>query len=268
MTGGVLRDRNMFNFAMDSKNIPWAAFVFAAFVSGASASENGAACEATRTLKACGQGETICACDLTTLRPLQSAVGMSEVESKKDKIQSDMKGECKNLKDDPIKVVSGPDGQLFITDHHHLAYAWLLVEDKRNDSPKMAICEIVNAKKELPLIFKSDDEFWASLEKKHLIRRPPPTLASLSDDPYRSLAWLVQKKRGGFCKTELEFAEFRWADFFREHLGIEIKDAHNVDPCGREVNAAVELSHSSIAKNENLPGYSPTLCKEHDECSE
>jgi hypothetical protein len=36
-----------------------------------------------------------------------------------------MKEESK-LAADPIKVVRGPDGQLFVTDHHHGARAWLL----------------------------------------------------------------------------------------------------------------------------------------------
>ena len=67
-----------------------------------------------------------CTCDLKSLRPLQGAVGMGEVQQKADKIKKKPKREERNLAADPIKVVRGPGGQLFVTDHHHGARAWLL----------------------------------------------------------------------------------------------------------------------------------------------
>ena len=145
---------------------------------------------------------------------MQAAVGMSEVELKKADIEHKPHKECDKLRGDPIRVVSGPGGDLFITDHHHTAYAWLLVEQERHESPTNGICRIVNAEKGLSPVFETEEQFSTELEAKHLVRRPPQSLAALADDPYRSLAWLV-RDRGGFCRTELEFAEFAWADFFR-----------------------------------------------------
>src|SRR5262249_27366581 len=67
-----------------------------------------------------------CSCDLKSLRPLQGAVGMGEVRQKAEKIKEKPKKEEGKLAADPIKVVRGPDGNLFVTDHHHGARAWLL----------------------------------------------------------------------------------------------------------------------------------------------
>jgi hypothetical protein len=60
-----------------------------------------------------------CTCDLRSLRPLQGAVGMGEVLEKKAKIDKKPDKEKRHLADDPIKVVRGPGGDLFVTDHHH-----------------------------------------------------------------------------------------------------------------------------------------------------
>jgi hypothetical protein len=51
---------------------------------------------------------------------------MGEVQQKADKIKKKSKKEENKLAADPIKVVRGPGGQLFVTDHHHGARAWLL----------------------------------------------------------------------------------------------------------------------------------------------
>jgi hypothetical protein len=64
-----------------------------------------------------------CSCDVRTLRPLQGALGMEEVRDKADKIKAKPGKACQKLANDPIKVVRGPGGALFITDHHHGANA-------------------------------------------------------------------------------------------------------------------------------------------------
>ena len=57
-----------------------------------------------------------CTCDLKSLRPLQGAVGMGEVRQKAEKIKAKPEKEESKLAVNPIKVVRGPDGQLFVTD--------------------------------------------------------------------------------------------------------------------------------------------------------
>ncbi len=162
---------------------------------------------------------TPCTCDVRTLRPLQGAVGMEEVRDKVRKIEANRDKEWRDLVDDPIKVIRGPGGALFITDHHHGADAWRLA-----GRPE-AICQLGSRPP-----FSTDEQFWADLAKDHLVHledigggpivpaQLPPDLTHTPDDPYRSLAWLVRKS-GGFCRSEMpqkEFAEFLWADWFRK----------------------------------------------------
>lgn len=244
------------------------ATVVLAFVSTPAPAADDVICKATRVLVLCDPTnpetiKSVCACDLAKLKPLQSAVGMTEVMSKKADIEGKPQKECDKLSTDPIKVVSGPGGDLFITDHHHTAYAWLLVEQDRHESPANGICQVVNLEKGLPLTFPSDDQFWAALEGKHLLRRPPQSLVELADDPYRSLASLVEH-RGGFCKTNLEFAEFAWADFFRERLGRGVENP-TTDQLSSNVSAALNQAHSAEAAERHLPGYCSSAC-EADGC--
>jgi hypothetical protein len=58
------------------------------------------------------------------LRPTQITVGMIEVHDKRDKLLSLNKTERQEfLAAHPIPAVWGPDGNLYITDHHHLGRA-------------------------------------------------------------------------------------------------------------------------------------------------
>src|SRR5262245_16433984 len=66
-----------------------------------------------------------CNCALSSLRPLQGAVGLMEVMDKKLQILGNEGKERRDLAYDPIKVVRGPGGDLYVTDHHHGARAWL-----------------------------------------------------------------------------------------------------------------------------------------------
>jgi len=51
-----------------------------------------------------------CTCDLKSLRPLQGAIGMGEVQEKAEKIKAKPEKEKQKLEADPIKIVRGPDG--------------------------------------------------------------------------------------------------------------------------------------------------------------
>lgn len=222
------------------------------------------ACSATRAQKFCG-------CDFTKLRPLQGAVGMGEVTYKASTIANDTEREYKALKKDPIKVVVGPDGQLFITDHHHGAKAWLQ-SGKLESQGQIAFCHVVNSEKGLPPAFKTEEQLWAAVEDKHLVHLEnekgigiktselPRTLNALPDDPYRSLAWLVRVQKG-FCKSTSEFAEFEWADWFRSKFPKLDPRELPSDPkkSSEPVSEAVKAAHSAEAKS--LPGYSAADCK-------
>jgi hypothetical protein len=214
------------------------------------------------------ENQPICTCDLAKLRPLQGAVGMKQVIYMENRIADHPKHARGKLEEDPIKVVAGVGGQLFIIDHHHTAEAWLRA---KTEWGAKAFCKIVNSEKGLPPEFKTEDEFWAALKAADLVRlknesgvdveasQLPKTLEAMADDPYRSLAWFVRQK-GGFCKTPREFAEFAWADWFRSKSAtLENKNLPS-DPNDKNatVDEAVEMAHSSEA--ESLPGYSAANC--------
>ncbi len=74
----------------------------------------------------------------------------------------------------------------------------------------------------------------------------PKTVAAMTDDPYRSLAWAVNSE-GGYEDSDVPYADFYWADFFRER--IDIRDFKKATAEG------VKLAHSPEAKG--LPGYTP-----------
>ena len=194
---------------------------------------------------------------------------MKQVIYMENRIADDPKRERWKLEKDPIKVVAGVGGQLFIIDHHHTAEAWL---GAKTEWGANALCKIVNSEKGLPAEFKTEDEFWTALKAARLVRlknesgvdadasQLPKTLEAVADDPYRSLAWFVRQK-GGFCKTAREFAEFAWADWFRfKTPKLDIQNLPS-DPNDKNatVDEAVEMAHSSEA--ESLPGYSAANCQ-------
>jgi hypothetical protein len=194
-----------------------------------------------------------CSCDARTLRPLQGAIGMEEVREKMKKIAAKPKKERQDLADDPIKVIRGPGGALFITDHHHGADAWRLAGHPR------VLCQIGDRPP-----FTTDAEFWSGLIDDHLVHladangkplKPeqlPSKLKLMPDDPYRSLAWRL-RKADGFCRSEKqkEFVEFTWADRLRAQPGLPIDAVR-----GSTIDvlpAALEFARSPAAQD--LPGY-------------
>jgi hypothetical protein len=164
-----------------------------------------------------------CECKLSGLRPLQGAVGLDEVKKKTETITEELKKhpeeEAQNLRDDPIKVVRGPQGNLYVTDHHHEARA--LIEAGQS----VAVCQL-----QCDLSSLHSEQFWSTLKGDALVHLEdenghdvnvtdlPDSLSKLKDDPYRSLAYYARKKEW-ICRSlmeQTEFAEFLWADWFRK----------------------------------------------------
>ena len=192
-----------------------------------------------------------CSCDLHSLRPLQGAIGMGEARDKAAKIAKKPTKEMQDLADDPIKTVRGPDGSLFITDHHHGARAWLLAGFSHG------ICTIQ--------LGPSPDDltaFWSELQARHLVRLAdkdgnvitpdalPKMLEQMPDDPYRTLAWLV-RKNDGFCRSlmqQKEFAEFLWADWMRRRP--ELPAAQVTAAPEKMLTSALKLVESPAAADQ------------------
>ena len=187
---------------------------------------------------------------MSRLRPTQITVGLIEVHDKRDKLLSLKKNERQEfLEAHPVPAVWGPDGKLYITDHHHLGRAcseagvdtgFFLVED---DFSKVSIAQFWPKMAAAQWVHPIDQ-----VGKPRPFEDIPNHLEKLVDDPYRSLAGYV-RNAGGFEKTPTAFAEFVWADFFRPRIRIGGTRAefHNC------VDGAVRLAMSPEAAH--LPGY-------------
>ncbi|MCM2278591.1 MAG: ParB/Srx family N-terminal domain-containing protein [Oligoflexia bacterium] len=183
--------------------------------------------------------------EVLELHPTQFNVGLREVDIRSEAIRA-VKDEPKKLKkllkDQPAMVVKGPGGKLYLVDGHHFTRA--LAEE----GIEKTYVEVVKDWSELPV-----DEFWAKMEKKAWVYwrdqggpprgfdELPATVRGLTDDPYRSLAWLV-REAGGYRNEDAPFQEFAWADYFREH---------QVPP--DSVPEAIELIRRQ--QPSHLPGY-------------
>jgi hypothetical protein len=153
------------------------------------------------------------------------------------------------MKEHPMPAVVGPQGKLYITDHHHLGRAALeagvptgcfLVEDD------LSQCTLESFWKEM------NESLWVHpLDEngvRHCYSSIPDSLGKLVDDIYRSLAGYV-RDAAGFDKTPTAFAEFIWADFFRRNIAIETVRSD----FQTAVQAGISLAQSKWAKN--IPGY-------------
>jgi hypothetical protein len=189
---------------------------------------------------------------IAMLRPTQMAVGMRSVKCKRRKIEDQVdrrKRLEKALTRRPIPVVRGAGNELFMVDHHHFGLALWQAEV---ESAYVRVIEDISS--------LSQAEFWRQMETdgraypydedgrrvrpEHLPRR----LHGLRDDPFRDLAWEV-REAGGYIKTRTPYAEFQWANLFREH----IKHASVRRKTASAFERAMKLCRSNEAVG--LPGY-------------
>ena len=199
----------------------------------------------------------ILATTISHLRPSQFAVGFFEVQKHEDEISELHKNQVeKFLAEHFIPVVVSPSGDLFMTDHHHLARAlWNLRREIHSE--KVYVLIVKN------WAFENPNRFWSMMSANNYVylldeegRGPlspellPEHVRLLKDDPYRSLAYMVRRAHG-FLKTNEYFAEFRWAEFFR----TRIKVSNEPNEFKKTVKLAVKLAHSPEAKH--LPGWTP-----------
>jgi hypothetical protein len=189
------------------------------------------------------------------LHPTQFAVGMREVEFRQATLAARFTRSRDTYRpmddEDHAEVVKAPNGKYYIVDGHHLVRALSNLRVKEIE---------VHLRKDWSDL-ESMEEFWEKMEEnewaylKDETGRPrsprslPSNVRKLKDDPYRSLAWYV-KKSGAFEKTEIPFAEFAWAEFFRKHITLEGKSDEEFR---KAVKKAIRLARKHRA--EDLPGY-------------
>jgi|JI10StandDraft_1071094.scaffolds.fasta_scaffold379389_2 hypothetical protein len=196
--------------------------------------------------------------NIADLHPTQATVGLREVKRKKNKIESfkSHKDRDEYFQRNSVPIVLGPDGQIYLIDHHHFTMAAAQAGYEQVYVHIVADFSAFNIR-----------AFWSEMKKKAWVYlkdngkkiseyQLPRYITWLKDDPYRSLAGKVRQK-DGFNKTEIPFAEFQWADFFRSRIAEElIEKEYN-----EAVAVAIKLAKTVEAKK--LPGYNGNaLCIE------
>jgi hypothetical protein len=188
------------------------------------------------------------------LRPTQFAVGMLEIDHKLADLRELPPRKLKAyLNSTEVPVVIGPDHELYVVDHHHFLCVCY----------QLGVAKVkVKILADLSTTRMTYSEFWRWMTKHHYVypycqfgegpRKPlylPRDIRGMADDPYRSLAWFVRKS-GAFDNSKKNFAEFRWANFFRSK-GLLDREGHLGIP--NALIKAIKLAHSPAASK--LPGY-------------
>jgi hypothetical protein len=177
---------------------------------------------------------------------------MFEVQDKRKRLRHfDHDERQAYLRDHPIPAVLGPEGGLYITDHHHLGRAlhdeeiehgFFLVEADYSKLENQDFWLRMAARKWAHPVDPGGQRCSLQLIPKHL--------KALLDDPYRSLAGYV-REAGGYEKTPTAFAEFTWADFFRSQIELD----GTREQFDAAVIKAVRLAQTPAARG--LPGFMP-----------
>jgi hypothetical protein len=193
------------------------------------------------------------------LKPMQIPVGMIEVQDKARALR-DMKHKEADawLLEHSVPVLEDYKGRERPVDHHHEAraaweadideaYSHRYFDDALHAKIKALDRGQFYAVTGAMGLFYDRDQFGAGPhDPNHL----PEDVRGMADDPYRSLAGAV-RKRGGYDKSPLPFAEFRWARYFREN----IKTYPTRADFDKAVAEALAIAHDPAAKD--LPGYKP-----------
>jgi hypothetical protein len=188
------------------------------------------------------------------LKPTQFAVGMLEVDQKITELKSlGKKALKKYVALTRVPVVISPHGLLYVVDHHHFLCVCYHMGVKKVK---------IEIRKDLSKSKMNFHQFWKWMHKYNSVypfcqfgegpRKAlylPRDIRGLADDPYRSLAWFV-RKAGAFENSEKNFAEFKWANFFRK---LRLLDRHGTDGLPNILVKAAKIANSKAAKH--LPGF-------------
>ncbi|MBF0161945.1 MAG: ParB/Srx family N-terminal domain-containing protein [Magnetococcales bacterium] len=211
------------------------------------------------------------------LKPTQMAVGMDETAEKEKKYAKMDDQELDNyLLTHMVPVVIGNGGNFYLIDHHHLSFAlWGAAgksEKERKftrDQEKVAVvAQVVSNWKPI-----TGYAFWKSMNDAHWLYpfdhlgggplKPgqlPKHIKELKNDPYRSLAWYV-RNRYGYTKSagNAIFAEFKWAEFFRNLVMLDNKILDDSDKDATTEN--VMISKLKEDKQQELIDFAIYLAK-------
>lgn len=192
----------------------------------------------------------VCSVPILEVHPTQFTLGMIEIESRTAHFEKmTQKKFTIYMKKHLVPTVIGPNRVYYMTDHHHLSLALYDAGVRTID------LKITTDWSKL-----SQTEFWNHMVAAHFVylydngqgpmspTELPSNILQMQNDIYRSLAWAVVKK-GAIKETNVLFAKFLWADFFRTRIPAEmIRDNFE-----EAVQTAADLAKSPAANG--LPGY-------------
>lgn len=204
----------------------------------------------------CGLNQKVgdyCNIPANQLRPTQLTFGAIEVERSSEKITAmSHKKLDKYIAAHVAPVVIGPNGAVYLTDHHHFAMA---MAKAFGETTSIAAVVVQNWS------HKGLAEFWNLMDAKSYTylfdengigpknaQDLPTQIFDLKNDSYRSLAWAVSNG-GGYEASSVPHADFMWANYFRAKIS---KDAIDAD-FDNTVVESISIAHSLEAKT--LPGY-------------
>lgn len=188
---------------------------------------------------------------INDLRPTQMTVGLREVRQKREHWRNQAAGTQGGefLGRHMVPVVHGPGDSWWIVDHHHLARAL------HDEGVSEVLVTVVARLDHLPKkrFFNVMDYFnWLHCYDEEGRAQAhadlPRHVGKLVDDPFRSLAGAA-RAAGGYAKTQTPYAEFLWADFFRDR----IRRRQVEDKWEKTLAKAVALARTPEAAY--LPGY-------------
>ena len=221
------------------------------------------------------------------LAPAQFAVGKAEVQVRAARMLKKYMKKPQHLHDyitvRPVPVVIRDD-RFYLVDHHHMARA---LHEALHEELGKDIRLVVEVVANLSML--SEAHFWKTMHARNWVylfdhfgggpqlpQSLPEKIKDMEFDPYRSLAWIVRAHHG-CLKDTAPFAEFRWANFFRERILLShdvLIGKHGVESTLYEVdeNGRLELTDdgmelveeavylSSIPEARGLPGFRNALC--------
>lgn len=188
--------------------------------------------------------------------PTQFNIGFLAMQAKREKVERYYKeGKLQRYLDKKIvPAYWGPDNKLYLIDRHHTTTGvWTA---NIPESKKVMKVEVLGDYSHL-----SFEEFYSVMNKSKLFylfdngvgpkdpSQISPSLKQLTDDPYRSLSWVVREE-GGFEKVPVSYLEFMWADFFRKRIKLRSGSSRDINLV---LKKALKFARSREASH--LPGY-------------
>ena len=191
------------------------------------------------------------------LRPTQKYVGQDVVSLKAARLGRLSKEERREyLARNPVPVVKGPSGEYYMVDHHHMSLALIESGHKKlfikviADWSGLSLARFWNRMEKAGYAYLFDSEM-----KRIKPQALPKDVTGLVGDPFRSLSYFARKK-GAYEKTDVKFAEFYWAGFYKKSISLsELKSNFE-----GSLKKAIDISNHEKALD--LPGYkSVQMCR-------